>query len=188
MPRPRRFLLLLAAALLISSSAHCLAALVGNTFTWDFTLQRRGNSNGGLDHFIIGLEGTNKIHPGEFLAITILAQGQSVPVYFRNWTGIEGGLNGLLVYRDDEWDDAFPIKQGTVILEMRQGSVDLKNLSIEINSSEGVWNASIYPRVTLVPEPSLAALSASSAALLLRRRRATVQRRACPTRDNQGAA
>ena len=155
-----------AAALPLRSDA---AVVVPDGFrlSWDFTLVGGSPGSDSIDQFVIQY-GPDLLNVSEMVLFSVYARNQEIAVYTHTSYGFGTGSSGLLWTGD--WDTAFPTREGTVVVEVLQGEVDLKRITIQLSSLAFSGSASISPAVHLVPEPASSALFLAGSMLLIRRR------------------
>ena len=171
-----RILFIAVSVALILQSEAAVVVTGGSRFSWDFTLVGVSPGTASMDQFTIQY-GPDLLNVNDRVLITVLAKNQAVPVYTHTSYGYGTGFNGLLWSGD--WDTAFPTQEGTVVIEVVSGELDLKRVSIQLRSSAFSGSASISPAVHLVPEPASCALVLAGSVLLSRRRR-PARYRSCP--------
>lgn len=156
----------LAVALQVSGDA-AVTVTDGSRFSWDFTLVGGSPGAAGQDQFVVQY-GPDKLGPDDTVSISVFAKDQMVPVLSHISHGYGSGVSGLLW--TGEWDGLFPVQQGTVVVEVLSGEVDLKRITILLSSLEFSGNASISPGVHLFPEPGLFTLVLAGGVLSMFRR------------------
>ena len=171
-----RILFVAASVALHMQSDAAVVVTDGSRFSWDFTLVGVRPGTDSMDQFTIQY-GPDLLNVNDKVLITVFAKNQAIPVYTHTSYGYVNGLSGLLW--SGNWDTAFPTQEGTVVIEVVGGELDLKRVSIQLRSSAFSGSASISPAVHLVPEPASCALVLAGSALLLRRRR-PARYRSCP--------
>ncbi len=157
-----------AAAALSLQGYAAVVVTEGSRLSWDFTLVGGRPGTDSIDQFVVQY-GPDLLHVGEMVLITVYAMDPAAPVYTHTRNGFGNGLSGLLW--TGNWDTAFPTHDGTVVIEVLQGEVDVKRITIQLSSLAFSGSASISPAVHLVPEPASSALFLAGSMLLMRRRR-----------------
>ena len=121
-------------------------------FVWNFTLLATPDNSNSTDQFSIQF-GTDRLTSGEILLVNVFANGQSLATYTKTLRGQGTGTNGYLYFGD--LDAVFPGSEGSVTLDMVNGTVEIARLSIRFNTPVSSAFATLSPELRLVPEPGI---------------------------------
>lgn len=139
-------------------------------YDWNFTLADIGPRTTTTDMLSIQFDSTDRLVAPERMLIRLFGGGAAEPFYTKNWDGTATGLNGLLVIEQD-WDAPLAALWGRLELEMESGSVELRTLTLSVETGTRRYATSAFPNVRLVPEPGVALLMPTLGGLVFRRRR-----------------
>lgn len=121
-------------------------------FVWNFTLLATPDNSNSTDQFTIQF-GADRLAFGEILLVNVFAKGQTLATYTKTLRGQGTGTNGYLYFGD--LDAVFPGSEGSVTLDMVNGTVEIARISILFYTPVSSAFATLSPELRLVPEPGV---------------------------------
>jgi hypothetical protein len=156
---------------LVSAPLHgAVTWPVVDHYTWNFVLEDVGPRTSTTDTLSIQFDSTDRLVAPERMLIRMYGGDAAEPMYTKNWDGTPTGLNGLLVFVEN-WDAPLAALRGRLELVMELGSVELRRLTLSLETGTRRYATSFSPNVRLVPEPSVTLLIVIAGGFAFRRKR-----------------